>query len=877
MIIPAPAQPPIALPPCPLDAVRPEVTRTLAQGGNLVLQAEPGAGKSTRLPLWLLSAPWLHPERGGGRILLLEPRRVAARALARYLARALGEELGRTVGLRMRDETRVSRATRLEVLTEGVLTRLLQDDPQLSGTACVIFDEFHERSLTADTGLALCLESQAALRPDLRLAVMSATLDAAPVAALLGGCPVISCPGRAFPVSIRYLPPRAEAGRFPGGAPLLWRHAATVIAGLCRTEPGGLLAFLPGAGEIRQVAQLLEGRLPPEVDLHPLYGNLPPQAQDAALAPPPPGRRKVVLATAIAETSLTIDGVRMVVDCGLARQARFDPASGLTRLTTERVSLAGAVQRAGRAGRTEPGLCCRLWDAAEDRGLRPAARPEILEADLSGLTLQLAVWGADPAALPWLDPPSTASVAVARQALQRLGALDAQHRATPLGRRMAALPLEPRPAKMLLDAQAQGHGPLACCLAALLEERAPGAAAGYGADLGRRLDRLCRSDRPADSPAGRCNGGNGVQAPLRRQARRLAAMIGLEGDIFALAAADHKAAGTVLAQGWPELIAQRQNREEDTAGGPCPGVTYRLRCGRAARLPATDGLSRSPFLAVAEVDGAAPHGRIRLAAPLESEDLETRFGQEMRTEDLVQISSEGQITARRQTRLDALLLRDAPLPHPAPEQCAAALCAHLRQCGLNALPWDDAARQWQARVTLLRGLEGEPWPDVSDAALLQSLELWLAPALAGCTALADLTAAAFTTALHGLLPKHMARRLAQAAPPHWRVPSGALRPIVYGEEGGPRLAAKLQEFFGCTATPAIADGRVPLTLHLNSPAGRPLQITRDLPHFWRHGYPAVRAEMRGRYPRHPWPEDPAAAEATSLSAKRLAARHDKKR
>ena len=586
-----PTPQPALLPPCPLDAVRSKVDSALALGRSLVLQAEPGAGKSTRLPLWLLAAPWLRQHDKQGRILLLEPRRVAARALARYLARALDEDVGRTVGLRMRDETRVSHATKLEVLTEGVLTRLLQADPQLTDTACVIFDEFHERSLTSDTGLALCLESQAALRPDLRLVVMSATLDAAPVAALLGNCPVVTCPGRAYPVDIRYLPPRPETTRSPGGAPLLWRHMAAVIGELCRTEPGGLLAFLPGAGEIRQVAALLEGRLPPHTDLYPLYGNLSPQAQDAALAPSPPGRRKVVLATAIAETSLTIDGVRMVVDCGLARLARFDPASGLTRLVTERVSLAGAVQRAGRAGRTEPGLCCRLWRHAEDHGLRPTARPEILEADLCGLTLQLAVWGAEPTALPWLDPPPAAALTAARQTLQRLGALDPRGRATALGRRMAALPLDPRPARMLLGAQDQGHGPLACCLAALLAERdplaraeAPQRAAGSimrenSADLGKRLDWLCRparAGRQDRSPLSDGMGhGGGAQARLRRQALRLAGLLRLKEDIFAVAAADHKHAGPVLAR----------------TDGPAANQGRRAGCGQ--RSPARRHLSHA--------------------------------------------------------------------------------------------------------------------------------------------------------------------------------------------------------------------------------------------------------------------------------------------
>ncbi|WP_300554579.1 ATP-dependent helicase HrpB [Desulfovibrio sp.] len=466
------------LPPCPLDASRAEVLDSLAQGRNLVLSALPGAGKSSRVPLWLMGQPWLENRR----ILLLEPRRVAARALARYMAALLGEEPGGLVGYRMRDESRVSNRTCVEVVTEGVLTRMLQDDPELPDIACVIFDEFHERSLTADTGLALCLESQAALRPDLRLVVMSATLDVQAVAGLMGGCPSVVCEGKTFPVQMMHLPPKIRAGQIVGGGhlsaagagPLLWRHMADVILHLLHAEKGSLLAFLPGAGEIRHLAGLLDGTLPADVALCPLYGNLSAREQDAAIAPAPQGQRKVVLATSIAETSLTIEGVRLVVDSGLARLTRFDPASGLTRLVTERVSLAGAAQRAGRAGRTEPGICCRLWAKEQENGMRPHIRAEILDADLTGLALQLAVWGVtDPASLAWLDTPPPAHLAVARQNLLALGAVDARMRPTALGRSMAALPLAPRTARLLLWGHDNSLAALAACITALLEERDP--------------------------------------------------------------------------------------------------------------------------------------------------------------------------------------------------------------------------------------------------------------------------------------------------------------------------------------------------------------------------------------------------------------------
>lgn len=896
-----------ALPPCPLDSERQALLAALDTGCNLVLSASPGAGKSSRVPLWLLDAPWLE----GRSIIMLEPRRVAARALALYMASLLNEEVGRTVGLRMRDESRISRHTRIEVVTEGVLTRLLQKNPDLPQAGCIIFDEFHERSLTADTGLALCLESQAVLRPDLRILVMSATLDVQAVSGLMGHCPTMQCQMRAYPVEIRHIPLPARSGRTDGagaGAGLwgtfaLWQHLAHVILTLLREEKGSLLAFLPGAGEIRQVMGLLEDRLPSDVLLCPLYGNLSSASQNEAIAPAPAQKRKVVLATSIAETSLTIESVRMVVDAGLARLSRFDPSSGLSRLVTERVSLAGAAQRAGRAGRTEPGICCRLWPVEEEKGMRPHIRPEILDADLTGLLLQLSVWGvSDPAAMAWLNVPPPAHLAVARQCLEFLEALDCAGKPTDMGRRMAQLPLAPRTARMLLWGAAHGHGPLACCLAALLEERDPFAAATpdgqkhalhnrQDCDLTRRLDWLCRQPGSREPLRNRDDHGQqGLRQRIRRQSLRLTRYMTSEARgsatsvsgerlndatdvLFAAALSDMEFVGMLVAVAWPEQVAMMQAGSLNTVNsGGSPMAAYRMRNGRSALLSQTDALARQSFLAIAHADGALPHGRVRLAAALDPEAVNRLFAQQIIEQDTVRVNDSGQVSARHQRMLGALLLEDTPLPRPKPEQAAAALCAYVRDQGLDCLPWDEQSQQWRARVSLLQQLDGDPWPLMDDDALLDSLENWLAPALGGCPSLAGLSASAFFDALRGLLPGHLRRQLETLAPTHWQVPSGAQKSIVYGEEGGPTLDVKLQEMFGSKETPTIAQGRVPLLLRLNSPAGRPLQITRDLAHFWRNGYPAVRSEMRGRYPRHPWPEDPFTATATGLTKKKLAAK-----
>ncbi|WP_375460954.1 ATP-dependent helicase HrpB [uncultured Enterovirga sp.] len=814
-------------PALPIDSALPDLLSALAAGPSAVLVAPPGAGKTTRVPLALVQAPWLD----GHRIILLEPRRLAARAAADRMASTLAERVGDTVGLRVRLETRVSARTRIEVVTEGVFTRMILDDPGLDGIGAVIFDEFHERSLDADLGLALAIESQGALRPDLRLLVMSATLDGARVAALLGDAPVIRSEGRAFPVETRH------RGRDPSRR--IEEDVVETILLALRAEPGSLLVFLPGAGEIRRVATALAERLrDPAVEIAPLFGALERAEQDRAIRPASPGRRKVVLATAIAETSLTIEGVRVVIDSGLARVPRYEPGIGLTRLVTERVSRASADQRRGRAGRTEPGLCYRLWEEAATGALEPFGRPEILSADLASLVLDCAEWGVrDPAALPFLDRPPGPALQEAKALLTELGAIDLEGRITAAGRRLQALPLPPRLARMVVAGAEGGAAREAATLAALLVERGLG---GDAADLEERLDRL-RSDRS----------GRGAEA--RRLADGWARIASAGRPAAPTQSAEEDGIGRCLATAYPDRIARARG---------APGE-YVMANGRGARIEPHLALARAPFLAVAEIAGAAASARILAAARITPAGIEAVAGERIVQRDEVSFDTASRSLRSRATRrLGALTLSDRPLPVPKDEAAARALARGLAGLGSAAWPWSPATRQWRDRVLFMRSAEGDTWPDLSDDALAREAESWLAPHILGKSGLAEFGPGDLRAAIEDLVPWSLRRRLDEEAPTHLVVPTGSEIPLDYAAEGGPAISVRVQELFGLVQHPTVAGGRIPLVLNLLSPAGRPIQVTRDLPGFWRGSWAAVRSEMRGRYPRHPWPEDPAGAEPT---------------
>ena len=812
--------------PLPIDPVLPDLAAALRTGANAVLVAPPGAGKTTRVPLALLDEPW-----ATGKLILLEPRRLAARAAAQRMARTLGEEVGETVGLRVRLGSKVGRRTRIEVVTEGVFTRMILDDPALEGVSAVLFDEFHERSLDADLGLALALDAQGGLREDLRLLVMSATLDGARVATLLGNAPVIASEGRAFPVETRHL------GRDPTRR--IEEEVAAAVLRALRAEPGSVLVFLPGQGEIRRVEALLRERIAdPAIDVAPLYGALDRGEQDLAVAPAPPGRRKVVLATSIAETSLTIEGVRVVVDSGLSRVPVFEPGIGLTRLETVRVSRAAADQRRGRAGRVEPGVCYRLWEEAANGALEPFHRPEILAADLSGLLLDCAAWGvADPTALRFLDPPPGPALAEARALLESLGAL-ADGRITETGRRLRALPLPPRLARMVVAAADRGAASEAAALAAVLVERGLG---GDAVDLSERVERFLRdrSDRARDMRR-MAQGWARASSPGAGEVARPQA--GSEGGSL----------GPLLALAYPDRIAKARGR---------PGE-FVMANGRGAALEAHERLAREPFLAIAEIAGGAASARILAAAAMSAAEVEEAAGPAIRQADELTFDPNARaLRARRVRRLGALVLADKPLPVPATEEAARALARGLAGLGLSALPWSKALAQWRERILFLRRAEGDEWPDLSDAALSATAEDWLAPHLVGKAALGEIGPDDLAEALHALLPWNLRRRLDEEAPTHVEVPTGSRIPVDYsGPE--PILAVRVQELFGLDRHPTLAGGRVPLVLHLLSPAQRPIQITKDLPGFWRGSWAAVRADMRGQYPKHPWPEEPLAAAPT---------------
>jgi ATP-dependent helicase HrpB len=848
--------------PLPIDAALPDLTAALRGNNAAVLVAPPGAGKTTRVPLVLAREDWAQKAR---RILVLEPRRLAARAAADRMAQTLGERVGDTVGLRVRFGSKISARTRIEIITEGVFTRLILDDPMLDGVAAVIFDEFHERSLDADLGLALARDVQQGLREDLRILVMSATIDGARIANLLGDAPVIASEGRAFAVETRYV------GR--DTRPIEPQVADTILRAM-RADTGSLLAFLPGAAEIRRTKSLLEGRVEPSTDVVALYGALTGDEQDRAIAPAIPGRRKIVLATSIAETSITIEGVRIVVDSGLARVPRYEPDVGVTRLETVRVSRAAADQRRGRAGRIEPGVCYRLWDEPQTAALEPFARPEILAADLSSFALDLAAWVGGPDQLAFLDPPPKAALTEAKALLSELGAIDGDGRITAEGKLLRRLPLPPRLARMVVDAGAEGDALPAAEIATLIGERGLG---GDDVDLRERLNALRRDRSPrardaramaqrwaevASSPSplvgeGRGGGSGGgadestsAQTPAKR-ARRLTTPTPIPSP---QGGGEEISVGALLALAYPERIAKNR--------GGAAGA-FLLVNGRGANIDPASPLAREPFLAVAELAGTAAQGRILSAAPITLAEIERRFSDRIEArEEIAFDAASASLRGRRSRRLGAIALSDQPMPVVAGDDTAQKLAAGIANLGIGRLPWTKSLQQWRDRILFLRASEGEDWPDLSDAALAQTVNAWLAPALAAKTALGDIAADELNTAVRALLPWPLQRRLDAEAPTHFAAPTGSQVPIDYEAEGGPKIAIRVQELFGLDRHPAIAGGRVPLLIELLSPAHRPVQMTRDLPGFWRGSYAAVRAELRGRYPKHPWPEDPIAAPAT---------------
>jgi ATP-dependent helicase HrpB len=812
--------------PLPIDAVLDELSSTLDRGNAAVLVAPPGAGKTTRVPLALLDAPWARAKK----IIVLEPRRIAARASADRMAKSLGERAGETVGYRVRFGSKVSRTTRIEVVTEGIFARQILDDPELSGVAAVLFDEFHERSLDADLGLALARDAQTGLREDLRLLVMSATLDGARVAKLLGNAPVVASEGRAFPVETRYLGHKPDV--------LLERQMADAITTALRADSGSVLAFLPGAAEIRRTENFLRERVQEaSTEIVPLFGALDASVQDRAIAPAPKGTRKVVLATSIAETSLTIEGVRIVVDSGLARVPRYEPDIGLTRLETVRASRAAVDQRRGRAGRTEPGICYRLWDEPQTAALAPYTQPEIFSADLSSLLLDCAQWGvSDPTTLAFLDPPPAPALKEARSLLVELSALDADGRITEEGKRLRALALPPRLARMIVDSAALGASQAAADIAAILTERGLG---GDSVDLDARRDQFRRDRSQRASSA-------------RDLARRWAAQVASRS---AAQAPGELSTGVMLAFAFPDRVARNRGNG-----------SFVLANGRGASVEQISALARAPYIAVGELTGTAASGRILLAAPISQAEIELHFADHIETTDEIFFDRGAMaLRARRRRTLHAITLSEAPLVlSPSPET-ARIFADGLIAAGLDKLPWSKAAKQWRDRVMFLRKAEGESWPDLSDDALAARREDWLVPLQSNKSSLKDITAGDLSEALMALLPWDLRARLEREAPTHFEAPTGTMLAIDYEAAQGPTIAVRLQELFGLNTHPSIAKGAVPLVLELLSPAQRPVQVTRDLPGFWRGSYAAVRSDLRGRYPRHPWPEDP----ATALPTRRI--------
>lgn len=807
-------------PALPIDAALDDIRASLNSTPRLVLVAAPGAGKTTRMPLALLEASWR-----GGKLIVVEPRRIAARAAAARMAASLGEEVGQTVGYRVRMDSKVSAKTIIEVITEGVFTRMVVEDPLLDGVSAVLFDEFHERSLDGDLGLALALDG-AALRDDLRVVVMSATLDGGRVAALLGGAPVIESAGRAFPVETRHVD-RDPLLRFED-------QVAEATLRALREEQGSALVFLPGQAEIRRVAERLDGRLPAGVRLAPLYGALTSTEQDFAIRPCRPPERKVVLATAIAETSLTIDGVRLVIDGGLARVPKYEPDTGLTRLETVRVSRASADQRRGRAGRTEPGICWRLWNEGQTSALQPYSTPEILEADISQLVLDLAAVGIrDAAALAFLDPPPKPAWNEAVELLRDLEAIDDAGRITTEGKALARLPLPPRLAHMIHRAADFGAARLAADIAAILTEQGLG---GESTDIADRLGRF-RADR----------GQRAIDA------RAMAARWAKLAAGSATAETPMLSPGAVLALAYPDRVAEARGQRG----------AFRLASGRGGIVEDYDRLARENYIVVADLAGKAERARIRLAGAISRDEMEMLFASRIIAETSVLFDPTARaVRARRVRRFGAVKLAEEPVAAPFSTETSAALLVGVSRIGVGRLGWSKDQRRLRERATFLSQTVGEPWPDLSDTALADTIDDWLAPFIDGLTRIDEIDATLLGAALDRLLPFGLRQDMDRLMPSHFEAPTGSLVPIDYAADGGPAVEIRVQELFGLDRHPAIAGGRVPLTLVLTSPAHRPIQTTKDLPGFWRGSWKDVAKDLKGRYPKHPWPDDPLGAEPT---------------
>ena len=802
----------------PVDGVIPQLSEALTLGSAAILVAEPGAGKTTRVPLKLLESSWLASKK----IVMLEPRRLAARAAAKRMAETLGEEIGATVGYTVRLDRKVSSKTRIEVVTEGILTRRLQNDPELKDTGLVIFDEFHERSLDGDLGLALTLDMRLGLREDLRLLIMSATLDAAKLSEHLQGASVIHATGRMFPVETVYLDKTTRQ---------------TISADACKATQRALqetkqsiLVFLPGEAEIRRTEEMLNAaNLPTNVLVRPLYGAMGFAEQDAALHPAPEGSRKVVLATTIAETSLTIEGIGTVIDTGFKRSPRFDPASGMTALETVRVSLASADQRRGRAGRLGPGVCYRLWPEAETRALAAHDQPEILVSDLTPLVLELAAWGVnDPSSLSWLDQPPAAAFSQAHDLLKRLEALDGDGRITAMGKAMVKVPLHPRLAHMVVKGNDLGSGEAAAELAAFVSER-DGLGRDAGCDIASRLAATRGSAR----------------SRMQASAKQIKQVLSIKSDASTISE------GVLIALAWPDRVAQKRGGDR----------RYRLSGGGGAVLPEHDGLAKQDFLAIATTDGTSGDQKIFLAAPLTLQDIDAHFSNQIEQIENVGWDTRSQsVVAVRVRKLGALILEERPLTAADPEVMADAMIKGIDEMGIRSLPWTEGANNFHAQVQFLKRLfPEEAWPDLSDGALAQNLNEWLKPYLAGISRKSHLERLDMLAIMKNLVPYALQRQMDVLAPHRIEVPSGGHVAIDYETEGDPVIRVRLQEMFGLAKTPSIAKGRAQLRIELLSPAGRPLAVTKSLETFWTNGYPDVRAELRGRYPKHSWPEDPLSA------------------